>query len=133
MTGFILTVIGTGIALYATALLYSGISFGPDVKPLSILIVAAIFGVANTVIKPVLKVLSLPLTLLTFGMFGLLVNGGLLLALAFVSEKLGLDFTVGGFPPTFGLDAIIAAVVGGVILSLVSTAIGFLPFVKTSR
>lgn len=133
MTGFILTVIGTGVALYATALLYNGISFGPDVKPLSILIVAAIFGVANTVIKPVLKVLSLPLTLLTFGMFGLLVNGGLLLVLAFVSDKLGLDFTVGGFPPKFGLDAIIAAVVGGIVLSLVSTAIGFLPFVKTSR
>ncbi len=133
MIGFILTAVGTGVALYVTALLYSGISFGADVKPLSILIVAAIFGLANTVIKPIVKALSLPLTILTFGMFGLLVNGALLLALAFVSEKLKLDFTVGGFPPKFGLDAIIAAVVGGVILSVVSTAIGFLPFVKTSR
>ena len=133
MIGFIITAVGTGVALYVTALLYSGISFGADVKPLSILIVAAIFGLANTVIKPIVKALSLPLTILTFGMFGLLVNGALLLALAFVSEKLKLDFTVGGFPPKFGLDAIIAAVVGGVILSVVSTAIGFLPFVKTSR
>jgi putative membrane protein len=133
MIGFILTVIGTGIALYATALIYSGISFGTDVKPLSIVIVAAIFGAANAVIKPILNILSLPLTILTFGMFGLLVNGGLLLAMAFVSDKLGLDFTVGGFPPKFGLDAIIAAIVGGVVLSLVSTVIGFLPFVKTSR
>jgi putative membrane protein len=133
MVGFILTVIGTGVALYVTAQLYSGISFGPHVQPASVLIVAAIFGVANAVIKPVLKILSLPLTLLTFGLFGLLVNGALLLILALVSEKLGLDFTVGGFPPKFGLDAIIAAVVGGVILSIVSTVIGFLPFVKTSR
>jgi putative membrane protein len=133
MIGFILTAVGTGVALYVTALLYSGISFGADVKPLSIFIVAAIFGLANTIIKPVIKMLSLPLTILTFGLFGLLVNGALLLALALVSEKLKLDFTVGGFPPKFGLDAIIAAVVGGVILSVVSTAIGFLPFVKTSR
>ncbi len=133
MVGFILTVVGTGIALYATALLYKGISFGSDAPVGSILIVAAIFGVANAVIKPALKVLSLPLTILTFGMFGLILNGALLLALAFVSDKLNLDFTVGGFPPSFTIDTIIAAVVGGAILSLVSTAIGFIPFVKTSR
>ena len=133
MIGFILTVVGTGIALYATSLLYKGISFGPNVQVTSILIVAAIFGIANAVIKPILKVLSLPLTILTFGMFGLILNGALLLALAFVSDKLKLDFTVGGFPPKFTIDTIIAAVVGGAILSLVSTAIGFIPFVKTSR
>ena len=133
MIGFILTVVGTGVALYATALLYKGISFGPNVQIVSIVIVATIFGVANAVIKPVLKVLSLPLTILTFGMFGLILNGALLLALALVSEKLKLDFTVGGFPPKFTIDTIIAAVVGGAILSLVSTAIGFIPFVKTSR
>ena len=133
MIGFILTVVGTGVALYATTLLYKGISFGPDVQIISVLIVAAIFGVANAVIKPVLKILSLPLTILTFGMFGLILNGALLLALALVSDKLKLHFTVGGFPPTFSIDTVIAAVVGGAILSLVSTAIGFIPFVKTSR
>ena len=129
MIGYVLTVIGTGVALYATSVIYSGISFGTDSKPIPIVIVAAIFGVANAIIKPVLKALSLPLTLLTFGAFGLILNAAMLLALAVVSQKLKLDFTVGSFP----IDAVIAAVVGGVILSLVSMAIGFLPFVKTSR
>ena len=53
--------------------------------------------------------------------------------MAWATEQLKVNFTVGNFPPTIDLDSIIAAVVGAVILSVVSLAIGLLPFMKTSR
>ncbi|MGZ8501271.1 MAG: phage holin family protein [Candidatus Limnocylindrales bacterium] len=133
MIDMIATVVGTGLALWVTSLIYKDISFGADPQIATVIIVAAILGLANALFKPVIKLLSLPLTLLTFGLFGLIVNGLLLLALAFVANELGLKFTVGGFPPKLGLDALIAAVVGGIILSIVSTIIGFLPVLRTSR
>lgn len=133
MIDMIVTVVGTGLALWVTSLIYKGISFGADPQIATIIIVAAILGLANALFKPAIKLLSLPLTLLTFGLFGLIVNGLLLLALAFVAHELGLKFTVGGFPPKLGIDALVAAVVGGIILSIVSTIIGFLPVLRTSR
>ena len=133
MIGYVATVIGTAIALWVTTLVYPEISFGTDPKVTTVAIVALIFGVVNAIIKPLIKVLALPLTLMTFGLFGLVINGGLLLLLAFVADKLDLKFTVGGFPPHFGLDAIIAAVVGGVILSVVSTLIGFIPILNPRK
>ncbi len=133
MIGIVATVVGTGLALWITSLIYKDISFGADPQITTVIIVAAILGLANGLIKPVIKALSLPLTLLTFGVFGLIVNGLLLLAVAFVADALGLKFIVGGFPPKLGLDAFIAAVVGGVILSIVSTIIGFLPVLSPSR
>jgi putative membrane protein len=85
------------------------------------------------VIKPVIKLLSLPLSVMTLGLFGLVVNGFLLLLVAWVSDRIDLTFTVGGYPPDFTLDTIIAAVVGAVILGIVSTVLGWIPFVRTSK
>jgi putative membrane protein len=133
MIGFVATVIGTGIALWVTSLLYKDISFGANPQIATILIVALIFGVVNAIIKPLIKVLSLPLTLMTFGLFGLVINGGLLILLAFVTDLIGLTFTVGGFPPDFSVQTIIAAIVGGVVLSIVSTVIGWIPFLNPSK
>lgn len=133
MIGIVATVIGTGLALWITSLIYKDISFGAKPEIATVIIVAAILGLVNSYLKPLIKMLSLPLTLLTFGLFGFIVNGLLLLALAWVAHELGLKFTVGGFPPKLGLDAFIAAIVGGIILSVVSTIIGFLPVLRTSR
>ena len=133
MIGYVITVVGTGLALWLTSIIYNGISFGPDTNPGPILIVAAIFGVVNAVIKPIAKALAIPLNLLTLGLFGLLVNGALLLLVAWISQRIELTFTVGGYPPDFTLDTVIAAVVGGIVLSIVSTLLGWIPFVRTSR
>ncbi len=133
MIGFVATVVGTGLALWVTSLVYKDISFGPETQVITILIVGAIFGVVNATIKPLLKALSLPLSIVTFGLFGLIINGALLLLLAWISQNLKLEFTVGGYPPDFSIQTIIAAVVGGVVLSIVSTIIGWIPFVRTSK
>lgn len=134
MIGFAIETIGTGIALWVTSLLYTEISFGKDASVAAILIVAIIVGLANAVIKPVLKILSFPLSLMTLGLSGLVVNAVVLLGVALATQQLKVAFTVGGFPQTgFSVMAFVAAIVGAVILSVVSLAIGLLPFMKTSR
>lgn len=133
MIGFVATVVGTGLALWVTSLIYKDISFGPDPQVTTIIIVALIFGVVNAIIKPIIKLLSLPVTVMTLGLFGLVINGVLLIILAWLADLAGLTFSVGGFPPDFSLDTIIAAFVGGVVLSIVSTVIGWVPFLNPSR
>jgi putative membrane protein len=133
MIGFIATVVGTGIALWVTSIIYDGISFGPDPQATTILIVALIFGVVNAVIKPILKLLSLPISVMTLGLFGLVINGILLVLVAWLADLGHLTFSVGGFPPDFSLDTIIAAIAGGVVLSIVSTVIGWVPFLNPSK
>lgn len=134
MIGIVATILGTGLALWVTSIVYPDISFGKETSPVTVLAVAAIFGVVNAVIKPILKMLSLPLTLMTFGLVGLVINGALLLLVAFVSQNIAkLTFTVGGFPPDFSVQTIVAAIVGGLVLSVVSTLIGFIPFLNPSK
>ncbi len=133
MIGFIATIAGTAVALWVTSMVYHPISFGAHPETSTVVVVGAIFGVVNGILKPVIKALSLPLSLLTYGTFGLVVNGALLLLLAYAAESMGFRFTVGGFPPKLGIDALIAAVVGGVILGVVSTVIGMIPFLNPSR
>ena len=79
--------------------LYPEISFGTDPKVTTVNR-RLIFGVVNAIIKPLIKVLALPLTLMTFGLFGLVINGGLLLLLAFVADKLDLSSRSVAFHPT---------------------------------
>ena len=83
-----------------TSLVYSEISFGKDASVGAILIVAIVVGLANALVKPVLKILSFPLSLLTLGLSGLVVNAVVLLGVAWATEQLKVKFTVGNFPPT---------------------------------
>jgi putative membrane protein len=133
MIGTVTRIIGTGLALWVTTLIYKDISFGTKPSIATVLVIAAIFGLVNAFLKPVIKMVSFPLSMMTLGLFGFVVNGVLLLVLAVLAESVGLKFVVGGFPPKFGADALVSAVVGGVVLSLVSMVIDWLPFVKTSR
>ena len=97
------------------------IDYGDDVVDL--LILSVIAGVVNGLIKPIIKLFSLPLTLATFGLFGLVINAGLLLLLAWVADLVGITFVVGGFPPDFSLDAIVAAVIGGIAITIVGALV----------
>jgi putative membrane protein len=133
MIGFAVETVGTAIALWVTSLLYSEINFGKDASIGGILVVAIVVGLANALIKPVLKILSFPLSIMTLGLSGLLVNAVVLLGVAYATEQLKVNFTVGHFPPTIDTTTLGAALIGAVILSVVSLAIGLLPFMKTSR
>lgn len=83
-------------------------------KALSLILVALVFGVVNWLVKPVVKVLSFPLFILTLGLITLVVNALMLLLTSWLAGKLDLDFHVEGFW---------TAVVGGLIVSVVSWAL----------
>ena len=54
----------------------------------------------NGLIAPVVKALSMPISMMTMGLFGIVVNAALLLLIAWIASIAKFDFTVGGFPPT---------------------------------
>ncbi|MEJ8670184.1 MULTISPECIES: phage holin family protein [unclassified Streptomyces] len=80
----------------------------------TLLIVALIFGLVNFVVKPFVKLLSLPLLILTLGLFTLIVNALMLLLTSWLADKVDLSFHVDGFW---------TAVLGGLIISIVSWAL----------
>ncbi|GEM33487.1 phage holin family protein [Nocardia neocaledoniensis] len=86
-------------------------------KALVILIVAAVFTAVNAVIKPIVKLLSLPFVILTLGLFLLIVNAGMLWLTAKITELSDYGLRVDGFW---------AALWGGVIISLVNWVLGII-------
>lgn len=77
----------------------------------SLLFVALVFGLLNASIRPLLKLLSLPIIILTLGLFILVINALMLLLTGWVSGLLNLGFYVDGFWDAF---------FGGLIVSIVS-------------
>jgi putative membrane protein len=119
---FIIGTIATAITFAIVAYLLPDIDYGDNI--VSLLVLSVIAGVINGFIKPIVKLFSLPLTMATLGLFGLIINAALLLLLAWVSSLFNIDFTVGGFPPDFGLAAITAAFIGGIAISIVGAVVG---------
>ena len=99
---------------------------GPSVETLlTYLIVAVIFGVVNTVIGNLIRIVAFPLYILTLGLVSLVVNGLMLLIVNSISEWLGFGLSVDGF--WWG-------VLGALVLSLSSWLIGLLfrPFIQAA-
>lgn len=82
-------------------------------KILTLVLVALIFGLVNFIVKPVVKLLSFPLFILTLGLITLVVNALMLLLTSWLAGKADLAFHVGGFW---------TALLGGVIISIVAWA-----------
>jgi putative membrane protein len=97
----------TAFALWAATRLVSGIH-APDLLPL--LLAAVVFGLVNALVRPVAVLLSLPLTLLTFGLFLLVVNAAMLGLTALLVPGMRLD---GFWPALFG--AIVVSVVSWIV------------------
>ncbi|WFB08430.1 phage holin family protein [Streptomyces sp. LX-29] len=82
-------------------------------KILTLLLVALLFGVVNAIVKPVVKLLALPLFILTLGLITLVINALMLLLTSWLAEEFDLGFHVDGFG---------TAVLGGLIIAVVSWA-----------
>ncbi|MER8028786.1 phage holin family protein [Streptomyces bauhiniae] len=80
----------------------------------TLIVVALVFGLVNLLVKPVVKVLTFPLFILTLGLITLIVNALMLLLTSWVCGQLNLSFHVEGFW---------TAVLGGLIISIVSWAL----------
>lgn len=90
---------------------------------LKIAAIALAFALINTFLKPIVRLLSLPISLLTLGAVGLVINAAMLLVLSWAAAGLNLPFRIAGFPPTLNADAIVAALIGGLIVSIVATVL----------
>ncbi|MFE2582160.1 phage holin family protein [Streptomyces sp. NPDC059378] len=117
MKNFVVKTIANAGALAIAVLLLDKITLTGDStgkKVGTLILVALVFGLVNFLVKPILKVLTFPLFILTLGLITLVVNALMLLLTSWVCGKLDLSFHVDGFW---------AAVLGGLIISIVSWAL----------
>lgn len=86
----------------------------------SYLLVAAIFGLVHAVIAPIIKIVALPLYILTFGLINLVINGALLLFVAWLSQLIGSPiFSIDGFNREgLTITSLGWAILGALILSV---------------
>ncbi|MEH0420117.1 phage holin family protein [Streptomyces sp. B21-083] len=80
----------------------------------TLVVVALLFGLVNFLVKPLVKVLTFPLFILSLGLITLVVNALMLLLTSWLADKFDLSFHVEGFW---------TAVLGGLIISIVSWAL----------
>jgi putative membrane protein len=105
---FLLHWLTVAVALWLTTLIVGGVRVDSTV---TLLIGALVLGLVNALVRPVLVLLTLPLTILTLGLFYLVVNGlvfGLAAALV----------------PGFSVDSFGSAVLGALVVSIVSWIVG---------
>ena len=112
---FLTRLLVNAVALWVATRIVPGVTFVGAWLPF--LGVALVFGVVNAFIRPVAKILTFPLIILTLGLFALVVNGLMLWLTSSLSAALGLGFHVRGFWAAFW---------GGLVVSLVSTILSLL-------
>ena len=114
MTKFILRWIINAIAIFLAIKFVPGIHLKSLV---SIIWLALIFGLANAFLRPLLKLLTCPLIILTLGLFTLLINAFLFWLTGQIGQAFGIALTFDGFWPIF-LGALVISIVS-IILSLI--------------
>jgi len=97
------------LAIFVAVLIVPGIQFSGPGWQLGI--VAALFGLINLLLRPLVMLLTCPLILLTFGLFGLVINAAMLLLTAQIAANFGLMFQIDGLWP---------AILGGLLISIVT-------------
>ncbi len=120
MGSFLFRVLANGVALWVASLVVPGIVFDANGDTLTNVItigaVGLVFGLLNAVVKPLLFLVSIPLLILTLGLFTFVLNAIMLSITSWMSGVLGLGFEVGDF----WWDAIF----GALIISIVSIMLG---------
>lgn len=123
---FIIRVILNAIAFWLTGLILGAHfivkhSEGAGSALLVFLGVALIFAIINAVVKPILQVLSLPLIILTLGLFALVVNALVLLAIEWMTRNQTWGLELDGFWWTV-LAGLILAIFNGVLTAIIPSA-----------
>ncbi|RRR95862.1 phage holin family protein [Glycomyces terrestris] len=104
MLRFLVRLVLTALALWLATAVVGGINLYGDsagAKFVSLLLVALIFTLVNTLVKPIVMMVGCALYVLTLGLFGLVVNALMFWLTGWVSERLSLGFFVDGFWPAF--------------------------------
>jgi len=125
------------VAVNAAALVVAA-TYVPDVRLnprdkledwVMIALIALIFALVNSYLRPVLRFLAMPVGFMTMGLVAFVINGAMLLLTAWLVNiqqvqdllKSSFAFQGGGYPPTWGYAAIGAAVVASIVISVVAT------------
>ena len=114
--GFVVRLLVNAASLWVATRLVTGVSYVGESLPF--LGVALVFGIVSAFVRPVVKILSFPLILLTLGLFSLVVNGLMLMLTSQLSTALGLGFHVAGFWPAFW-GALVVSIVDMVLSSMI--------------
>jgi len=125
MSRFILRWTINAIALYAAVMVVNNTIGGISLQNpslVSYIWMALIFGFVNALLRPLLKLLTCPLILLTLGLFTLIINTFLFYLVGYVGTWFGVGFSVENFW---------TALLGSLVVSLVSIALSL--FVKDER
>ena len=116
---FLVKVVVNAVAIWVATLVVPGIEVlgGDDVvaQVLTYGVIGLLFGLVNAVIKPVVKLIALPLYVLTLGLFTFVVNAFMLQITSWIAEATPLTFFIDSFFPT--------AIFGAVVVTLVSLAL----------
>jgi putative membrane protein len=113
MKNLIIKLLANAVALAGASWVVSGITLQGSTtgrRVLTLLIVAAIFGIVNAVVKPIAKLISLPFIILTLGLLIFVINALMLLLTSWITGKLDVQFHVTGFG---------AALLGSLVITLV--------------
>lgn len=118
---FIARLIATMVGLWVTTLVVPSISLQSASTFETIIafaVIAFLFTLVNSIIKPVVKTLAFPLYLVTFGLFALVTNSLLFALTGWLSTSLGIPMTTGGFWSCLAgavITSVVASIVSGVL------------------
>lgn len=114
MIGIVVRLLVNAVALAAAVWIIGGITLTGATttsKTITLIVVAAIFGIVNAVIKPIVKLLTLPFLILTLGLLTFVINALMLWLTSAIAGGIGVPFEVDGFW---------AALLGALVISIVS-------------
>jgi putative membrane protein len=128
MLRFLISTIVNAVGLFAATTLIPQVSltpYGGDglwETVGSYLVIGAIFGLVNAIIGPVIKVLAFPLYIITFGLIAFVINGALLLMVAWLSSLLGANvFSIEGFSQEgLTIESLGWAILAAIVMSIAS-------------
>ena len=124
MKGIVIGIATTAIAVVILTLLLPQVKY--DGNMVHLVLIAALIGVVNGFIKPVVKLLTFPINMMTMGLVGIVVNAALLLGVAWASEHLfKITFSIGGFPGHgLSMDVFVTAAIASIVLGILTAIIG---------
>lgn len=109
----IIRLLVNAVALWCAARFINGISYAGSWQGLVAL--SLVFGIVNAFIRPVLSFFSFPIQIVTLGLFTLVLNALMLMLTAWLAGRFDIAFTVRGFVP---------ALLGAIVISIVSMVLG---------
>lgn len=112
----ILRILINAAAIWLTAMIVPGFTFTGNW--VNLLIVAVVFGLVNALIRPIVKLFSLPITIITLGLFTLVINALMLWLTVAISGALSLDGNL--------FQDAIAVFVAALVISIISTILNWI-------